>query len=223
MASRRKAEEYIQAGKVKVNGEVITEMGYLVEPEEDEITYNGKLVTPNEELVYILLNKPKGYVTTVSDEFNRKKVTDLIEVSQRIFPVGRLDYNTTGLLILTNDGDMTYRLTHPRFKVEKVYVTRITGRPTQEKIKAFETGLSIEDYTTAPAKFRIVRHDGKNTIAEITIREGRNRQIRKMCDAIGHPVIDLKRIAMGRLELGELSLGQWRYLTPKEIQYLKKL
>ncbi len=223
VASRRKAEEYIQSGKIMVNDEVITEMGYVVDPDADIVSYNGKPVSQNEELVYILLNKPKGYITTLSDEFNRKKVTDLIDVPQRIFPVGRLDCNTTGLLILTNDGDLTYRLTHPRFKVEKVYVSRITGRPIPDKIKAFETGLSIEDYVTSPAKFQIIRHDGKNTIAEITIREGRNRQIRKMCDAIGHPVIDLKRVAMGKLELDQLSLGEWRYLTTDEIKYLKKL
>ncbi|MBM7614083.1 pseudouridine synthase [Alkaliphilus hydrothermalis] len=223
VASRRKAEEYIQVGKVKVNNEVITEMGYQVDPVTDEVIFDGKVIEKKEEPVYVLLNKPKGYVTTLSDEFDRKIVTDLVDVPQRIFPVGRLDLNTTGLLILTNDGDLTYRLTHPRFKVEKIYVSRIKGRPYPEKIKAFETGLEIEDYVTSPAKFRIIRHDGRNTIVEIIIREGRNRQIRKMCDAIGHPVIDLKRVAMGRLDLGELGLGQWRFLNQREIKYLKNL
>lgn len=221
VASRRRSEELIAEGKIKVNNEIITEMGFKVDPERDRIFVDGKEVLPTDEKVYILLNKPTGYITTVSEQFQRKKVTDLINVPQRIFPVGRLDYDTSGLLLLTNDGDLTYRLTHPRFKVEKKYISKIQGIPTKDMIAAFKRGLKIEDYITAPANFKIIKTEGNDALVEITIHEGKNRQIRKMCDAIGHPVITLQRISMGNLALGRLKVGEWRFLSEEEIRYLK--
>lgn len=223
VASRRGAEALIAEGKVLVNGKVITEMGFQIDPEQDTVTYNNHIVKIEETLIYVLMNKPKGYVTTVQDQFNRRKVTDLVEVPQRIFPVGRLDYHTSGLLLLTNDGELTYRLTHPKFKVEKVYRALVKGQPSVEALRAFERGLKIENYITSPAKINILSKREGNCLVEITLREGRNRQVRKMCDAIGHPVIELKRVKLGKLTLGSLREGQWRLLNREEIQYLKKL
>lgn len=223
VASRRKSEELINSGRVKVNDTIITEMGFKVNPNIDKVYVDNKKVALEERKVYIMLNKPTGYVTTVSEQFNRKKVTDLVNVPYRIFPVGRLDYNTSGLLILTNDGELTYRLTHPKFKVEKVYIAKIKGIPTKEELNAFESGLKIENYITAPAKIKILKELNGNSIVEVTIREGKNRQVRKMCDAIGHSVLELKRIKMGRIHLGNLEIGNWRYFTEREIAYLKQL
>jgi len=223
VASRRKSEDLINSGRVTVNGSIITEMGFKVNPDSDQVFLDNKNVVLEERKVYIMLNKPTGYVTTVSEQFNRNKVTDLVDVPYRIFPVGRLDYNTSGMLILTNDGELTYRLTHPKFKVEKVYVAKIKGVPTKEELSAFESGLKIEDYVTAPAKIKILKELNDNCVVEITIREGKNRQVRKMCDAIGHTVLELERIKMGRIHLGNLEIGNWRYFTEREITYLKEL
>ncbi|SCZ08382.1 pseudouridine synthase [Alkaliphilus peptidifermentans] len=223
VASRRRSEVLIESGRVKVNGKTVTEMGFKIDPNKDTVIVDGRKIDDDEKAIYLLLNKPRGYITTASDQFNRKKVTDLIDLPYRIFPVGRLDYDTSGLLILTNDGDLTYKLTHPKFKVEKVYVSKIKGVPTQAKIQAFKSGLQIEDYITAPANFKILSTDSNFSTVEITIREGKNRQIRKMCDAIGHPVIELERVAMGKIQLGNLKLGSWRHLKEEEINYLKKL
>ncbi|MBU5677524.1 rRNA pseudouridine synthase [Alkaliphilus sp. MSJ-5] len=223
VASRRKSEELIISGRVKVNGNIITEMGFKVNPDIDHVFVDDRNVVLEERKVYIMLNKPIGYVTTVAEQFNRKKVTDLVDVPYRIFPVGRLDYNTSGLLILTNDGELTFRLTHPKFKVEKVYVAKIKGVPTKDELNAFENGLKIENYITAPSKIKILKELNGNCVVEVTIREGRNRQVRKMCDTIGHPVLELKRIKMGRIHLGNLEVGNWRYFTEREIDYLKQL
>ncbi|AKL95408.1 ribosomal large subunit pseudouridine synthase B [Clostridium aceticum] len=223
IASRRKSEDFIKEGIVKVNGEVITEMGYKVDPEKDEITIRDKIVNIKEKYIYVLLNKPTGYITTASDQFNRKKVTDLVKLPYRLFPVGRLDYNTSGLLLLTNDGELTFKLTHPKFKVEKTYIAKVEGKPSEEEKKAFENGLRIEDYVTSPAKLKIIKEEQQNSIIEVKIREGKNRQVRKMCEAIGHPVISLKRVAMGEIKLGKLPLSEWRYLNIEELQYLKKI
>ncbi len=223
VASRRKSEEFISSGRVKVNGNVITKMGTKVNPETDQVTVDNKKVVLEEEKVYILLNKPKGYVTTVHEQFNRKKVVDLVNLSYRIFPVGRLDYNTSGLLILTNDGDLTYKLTHPKFEVPKVYIAKIKGTPTKEKLTNFENGLKIDNYISAPAKIKILKEFNGFSFLEITITEGRNRQVRKMCNAIGHPVLELERIKMGKINVGNLEVGNWRYLTKKELEYLKRL
>lgn len=223
VASRRKSEDIISNGRVKVNGDIITEMGFKIDPDNDKVLVDDKNITLENRKVYIILNKPKGYVTTAKEQFDRKKVTDLVDVPYRIFPVGRLDYNTEGLLILTNDGDLTFKLTHPKFKVEKVYIAKIQGIPTKNELRNFENGLKIEDYVTAPAKIKIIEKSKVNCTVEIKIREGKNRQVRKMCDSIGHPVVDLKREKMGRISLGSLEVGNWRYLTEREINYFKQL
>ena len=156
-------------------------------------------------------------MTTVKDQFQRPSVIDLVDVPERIFPVGRLDYETSGLLILTNDGSLTYRLTHPKFKIKKVYMAVIKGIPSWDKIEKFEKGLELEGYVTAPAKFKIIKRFKDTSIVEITIYEGKNRQVRKMCESIGHPVLKLKRICFGHLTLGDLPEGKWRKLKDEEI------
>lgn len=223
VASRRKSEEIIKQGQIMVNDQVISEMGHTINPDKDIVKYKGKRIEIESKSIYILLNKPTGYITTVSEQFDRKKVTDLVDLKERLFPVGRLDYNTSGLLILTNDGDLTYKLTHPKHKVEKTYIAKINGFPNKETMNKFENGLEIEDYITSPAKFKLLKKESGSSIVQITITEGRNRQIRKMCDAIGHPVIDLERIAIGKITLNNLPLGKWRYLNKDEVEYLKKL
>ena len=171
-----------------------------------------------------MLNKPAGCVTTVKDQLGRATVLDLVnDINERIFPVGRLDYDTSGLLILTNDGDFTYRLTHHRHETAKVYRARIKGIVLKEEIKKFEKGLEIEDYITSPAKIKVLESDGNTSYVEITIHEGKNRQVRKMCEKIGHPVITLKRVSIGNIHLGNLSEGEWRKLTSNELNSLKKV
>ena len=222
IASRRKAEELIIDGKVKVNGKVVTELGTKADPLKDEIEVNGKLIK-QEKLVYILLNKPKGYIATADDPQNRPIVFDLIKgIPQRLHSVGRLDYDTAGLLLLTNDGDLTYKLTHPKFRKEKIYLVRVKGRITQKVIKNLERGVELEDGMTAPAKVDLVKLKRDFSLLKLTIREGRNRQIRRMMEAVEFPVIYLKRIQMGPLTLGKLKTGQYRHLTQKEINLLKK-
>ncbi|MDR5658137.1 pseudouridine synthase [Serpentinicella sp. ANB-PHB4] len=223
VASRRKSEELIKDGFIKVNNTVIKEMGHKIDPNKDIVTYQNKRVTISEKKIYILLNKPTGYVTTVSDQFNRDKVTDLVQINKRIHPIGRLDYNTSGLLLLTDDGELTYKLTHPKHKVEKVYIAKIKGTPSKDNINKFQKGLEIDNYKTQPAYFEILNSQSDMSTVKIIITEGRNRQVRKMCQAIGHPVISLQRIAVGKLNIGNLELGKWRFLTEKEINYLKKL
>ncbi len=223
VASRRKSEKLISNGRVKVNGRVVTEMGVKVNPGIDQVFVDNKNVVLEEQKVYILLNKPKGYVTTVREQFNRKKVIDLVDVPYRIFPVGRLDYNTSGLLILTNDGEATYKLTHPKFEIPKVYIAKIRDIPTKEKLNNFENGLKINNYITASAKIKILKKFGDDCFVEIIIKEGKNRQVRKMCSAIGHPVLELKRIKIGKINIGNLEVGNWRYFTKEEIEYLKQL
>lgn len=223
VASRRKAEELIKQGRVKVNGTVVTEMGTKV-GDADLVEVDGKGIKPENKKVYILLNKPAGYVTTAKDQFGRPTVLDLLKgVRERVFPVGRLDYETTGLLILTNDGDFTYKMTHPKHEIEKTYVATIEGVPTNEEISRFEKGLMIDDYITAPAKLKILSQNNRKCVVEVTIHEGKNRQVRKMCETIGHPVLTLKRISLGKLSLGNLAEGSWRELSQQEVKSLLEL
>lgn len=227
VASRRKAEELIAQGKVKVNGKVVTEMGMKIDPAKDEVTYLDKKVTTKDtKMVYIMLYKPEGYVTTAKEQFGRPAVMDLVKgVKERIFPVGRLDYDTSGLLLLTNDGDLTYKLTHPKHDVDKTYIAKLYGIPDEGALQKFRRGVVIDGKRTKPAKIQIIEKDkdGRFCTAEIIIHEGRNRQVRKMCEAIKHPVAQLKRVATGDLKLGDLQKGKYRHLTEKEIKYLKKL
>lgn len=226
IASRRKAEELILENRVKVNGKLINELSFQINEKKDKVEVDGKLIGLEEKLVYIMLNKPEGYVTTVKDQFDRKSVIDLVkDIDARVYPIGRLDYETSGLLLLTNDGDLTYKLTHPKHEVDKTYIATVKGIPTQNEITNFEKGLYIEDYKTSPAKIKIVKKNiEKNyAVCEIKIHEGRNRQVRKMCKAINHPVMNLRRKAMGKIVLKDVEIGKYRHLTVEEVNYLKNL
>lgn len=223
IASRRKCEEYIVQGKVKVNGKIIKELGTKVNPETDKVQFEDRNVVEDKKLVYILLNKPIGYVTTVNDQFNRDTVLDLVKVKERIVPVGRLDMYTSGALILTNDGDFVYKVTHPKHEIEKTYTVTIKGIVTNDEVERLRKGVKIDDYITKPAKVRILKTDIEKNISrlEITIHEGKNRQVRKMCEAIGRKVFALHRSKIGNIGVKDLELGKWRYLSENEIQQLK--
>jgi 23S rRNA pseudouridine2605 synthase len=221
VASRRHAEELIRMGKVRVNGRTVTEMGVLVSP-KDKVEINGKIIRQEKRMVYIMLNKPSGYVTTVSDPEGRKTVLDLIKgVEERIYPVGRLDYDTTGLLLLTNDGDFAHACTHPGKEITKTYMAEVSGMPSNDTLHALRSGVILDGVRTAPAQVDVVEIKDKSTILKIVIHEGKNRQVKRMCEAVGHPVLKLKRTAVGKLGLSGLKLGQWRYLTPKEVKLIK--
>lgn len=222
VASRRKADELIAAGNVKVNGATLREPGYDVE-EGDVVEVNGRRIQAEEKKVYILLNKPVGYVTTVSDDLERPTVMDLVQdVDARVFPVGRLDYNTSGMLILTNDGDFAYRMTHPKHEITKTYRARVAGVLSDEKCARLRKGVDIGGFVTSPAKVNIIKGMPRSTIVDITIHEGKNRQVRKMFKAVGNNVQELQRVAIGKIPLGRLSEGHYRKLTREEIEYLKK-
>lgn len=223
IASRRKCEEYITDGRIKVNGKIINELGTKVNPEKDEIYFDDKKIENKEELVYILLNKPIGYVTTAKDQFNRDTVMNLIKIKERVVPVGRLDMYTSGALLLSNDGNFVYKITHPKHEINKTYTVTLKGIVTKEDVEKLEKGVNIGEYTTKPAKVKILKTDIEKNISrlEITIHEGKNRQVRKMCEAIGKKVQALHRTKIGNISVKTLKIGQWRYLTKKEIQELK--
>ena len=222
VCSRRKAEELILSGRVSVNGQIVAVLGAKVSG-GDKVAVDNKPVSAVKH-VYIMLHKPEGYITSARDQFDRPTVMDLVkQYNTRLYPVGRLDFDTSGLLIMTNDGELTQALTHPSRQAEKVYIARVKGVPTEDELKRFRAGLSIEDYVTAPADIRVVKSFGDNVSVKITIHEGRNRQVRKMCEAIGRPVVFLKRVATGRLYLGDLPRGASRELTEAEVNYLKGL
>lgn len=218
VASRRKCEELISEGKVKVNGKVVTELGTKIEPEKDVIEYNGQVIKENEKKVYILLNKPIGYVTTSHDQFNRDTVLDLVKVKERVVPVGRLDMYTSGALILSNDGDFVYKVTHPKHEITKTYTVTLKGIITNDEVHKLRDGVQIEDYITRPAKVKILKTDNekKQSRLEITIHEGKNRQVRKMCEAVGRKVLALHRSKIGSLGVKDLKIGTWRYLSEEE-------
>lgn len=218
-ASRRKSEEMISAGRVTVNGQTVSELGYKVN-EGDDVTLDGKPLKPETRKVYIALNKPVGYVSTVKDERGRKTLLDLVDVPERIYPIGRLDFDTSGLIFLTNDGEIYNKVIHPREEKNKVYIALVRGILTKEEIDSFEKGMEIDGYLTAPSEIKTRSILGNNAQVEITIHEGRNRQIRKMCEKIGHPVITLKRISIGKIEIGDLPVGKWRYLNENEVEQL---
>lgn len=219
ITSRRKAEELIISGKVQVNGCIVKDY-VIVDDEKDVIKIDGKEIKPEENKVYIILNKPEGVITAVKDNFNRKTVLDIVKVKERIFPIGRLDYDTSGLLILTNDGDFAHEIMHPSKEIDKVYVAEVKGIPDKEDIEAFKKGIELENYITARAEMKIISKMKDTSLAEVTIHEGRKRQIRKMFGKIKHPVISLKRIKVGKLDIGNLKQGEWRYLTQTELNRL---
>ena len=225
VAARRKCEEIIAAGRVAVNGAVVTQMGTQVE-EDDRVTLDGQLITPEARKRYILYHKPAGEVTTVSDDKGRETVMDRFAgMDVRLYPVGRLDYDSEGLLLLTNDGELAQRLTHPSCEVDKVYLARVSGNPTNEEIEKLRRGVFMEgdERRTYPAQVRVVRDESLFSDILVTIHEGRNRQVRRMFDAVGHKVLLLRRVRFGPLELGDLKRGQWRELTQEEIARLRAL
>ena len=222
VASRRKCEEYILQGKVKVNGEVVTELGTKVLPSKDEIEFEGRKITSNEKHVYILLNKPIGYVTTTNDQFGRDDVLDLVKVKERVVPVGRLDMYTSGALILTNDGEFVYKVTHPKHEINKTYTVTLKGIITKEEVENLQKGVDIGDYITKPAKVKILKTDLEKQISrlEIIIHEGKNRQVRRMCEAVGRKVLALHRTKIGEISVKDIPLGKWRNLKKEEIEKL---
>jgi len=222
VASRRKCEEYILQGKVKVNGETVTELGTKINPEKDIIEFENKPVKENKKHVYILLNKPIGYVTTSDDQFGRDTVLDLVKVRERIVPVGRLDMYTSGALILTNDGYFVYKITHPKHEINKTYTVTVKGIVQDNEVEQLRRGVKIEDYTTKPAKVKILKTDIEKDISrlEITIHEGKNRQVRRMCEAVGRKVLALHRSKIGNIGVKDIELGKWRYLNTKEVEQL---
>lgn len=222
VASRRKAEQLIISGKVKVNDIVCTELATDI-TDNDKVEVDNKFITLPSNLEYYMLNKPKGYVCSVKDDRNRKTVIELIDTDARIFPVGRLDYDSEGLLILTNDGDLTYKLTHPKNEIAKTYVVKIEGGIESGQIALLKKGVIIDGYKLSPCEVRIKTQDYKFTKLEVIIHEGRNREIRKMFETVGKNVIFLKRTKIAELSLGGLNRGEYRKLTPSEIKYLKSL
>ena len=224
VASRRKCEELILQGRVQINGVTVTELGTKINPEKDKIKFDGKDIKQSQKLVYILLNKPIGYVTTADDQFGRDTVLDLVKVKERIVPVGRLDMYTSGALILTNDGDFVYQVTHPKHEIEKTYTVTIKGIVQNSEVEQLRSGVKIDDYITKPARVKILKTDTEKDISrlEITIHEGKNRQVRKMCEAVGRKVLALHRSKIGGIGVKDIELGKWRYLTANEVQQILK-
>lgn len=224
VASRRHAEEMIASGRVMVNGAVVTELGCKADPQVDRITVDGRELHVRQALCHILLFKPKGYVTTVSDPEGRPTVLELLKDEYtRLFPVGRLDMDTEGLLILTNDGDLAYCLTHPRHEVDKTYLALVDGVPTKTRLRKLARGIELEDGVTSPAKVEALTTDGESTWISITIHEGRNRQVRRMLDAVELPVKYLRRSRLAFLTLDGLGPGEYRSLNPEEVERLRTL
>lgn len=223
VASRRSSEEIIIGGRVKVNNVIVNELGAKVDTSIDKVYVDNKLIKPEEKKVYIVLNKPVGYVSTVKDEKGRKTILDLINVEERIYPIGRLDYDTSGIILLTNDGDIYNKIIHPRQAINKVYIAKIKGIPSDNEVKHFCNGVNIGDYITSKAGFQILKKYFDSCDVKIIIHEGKNRQIRRMCEAINHPVLELKRVSVGNICLGDLKESTWRFLDQSELKYLNNL
>lgn len=224
IASRREAERLVIEGRVTVNGKVIDTLGFKADPSKDHIKVNGKRITRFEPKVTLLLNKPRGYLSTLKDPKGRATVTDLLKkVKWRIYPVGRLDFDAEGLLLLTNDGDLAFALSHPRFSIPRTYLVKVTGVPEEKKLGLIKRGVMLEDGKARAVSSHILRQGEKNSWVQVVVTEGRNRLVKRMFSAIGHSVLKLKRIEFGPIQLGDLPLGQFRYLTAEELEKLKRL
>ena len=223
VCSRRKADELIANGNVRINGAVMKEMGYDV-ADSDTVQVNGRTISAASKKVYVAVNKPLGYITSMDDDRSRATVAELVaDIPERLFPVGRLDYNTTGLLIMTNDGDLTYTLTHPKHEVWKTYIATVSGVISDNRIARLRKGVDIGGFVTSPAKVRVIKQMPRHAVVEISIHEGKNRQVRKMFAAVGNKVQELERVSIGDIRLGRLMSGHYRKLTREEIEYLKSL
>lgn len=222
VASRRKAEELIMQGRVKINGLVVKEKGCTINPDVDRVEFDGRIIS-REEKVYILLNKPAGYISSVFDPQGRPTVMELLkDIKLRVYPVGRLDFDTEGLLLLSNDGDFTNLMIHPRYEINKTYQALVKGKPDKKSLQILQEGIQLEDGITAPARVNILKTFQDRTLLEIEIHEGRKRQVKRMCLAVGHPVISLKRTTFGSLKLQGVAPGKYRFLTPSEVNRLKQ-
>jgi pseudouridine synthase len=223
VASRRKSDLLIRAGRVTVNGATAAALGTEIDPEADRVAVDGRPVRPEAEFVYVLMNKPPGLLVSLQDPHHPRTVLDLLKgLDRRVFPVGRLDLDTTGVLLLTDDGDLTFRLCHPRHGVEKTYLARVEGVPDGEDLRALSEGIDLDGRRTAPARVRIVKGDAGGALLRITVHEGRKRQVKRMCREVGHRVRDLERIDFGGITAAGLGPGEWRFLTPEEVDHLKR-
>jgi pseudouridine synthase len=223
LASRREADRMIEQGRIRVNGKVVSQLGCKIDDEKDRVEVDGRQLKKEEGFVYLMLNKPRGYLVTLEDPFQRPTIIKLLpRLKKRIFPVGRLDYDSEGLLLLTNDGKLASRLTHPRYEVKKIYLIKVKGDPELAKLGRLERGIFLEGRKTAPARIERLGRSSKSTLLSVEIHEGRKRELRFMFRSIGHEVVRLKRIGFAGLKLGKLKRGEWRFLTPKETEMLKK-
>lgn len=221
IASRRKADDLTLQGNVKINGKVMKEPGYDVQ-EKDVVEVNGRVVKQDAKKVYIMLNKPKGYITSADDEKDRPTVMELVsDIDERLFTIGRLDYNTSGMLLMTNDGDLAFKLAHPKHQIYKTYRARVAGQISGERVARLRNGVDIGGFVTSKAEVDVIKQVERSAIVEIKIYEGKNRQVRKMFAAVGNKVMDLERVAIGDLYLGHLKQGHYRKLTQQEIEYLR--
>ncbi|MGE5592422.1 MAG: pseudouridine synthase [Betaproteobacteria bacterium] len=224
VASRRHSADIIRQGRVEVDGVVVREPGARVDPARAEIRVDGKRIVTDDTKVYLLLNKPAGYLCTARDPQGRPTVLDLVpHQGHRLFPVGRLDFDTEGLLLLTNDGEAAFALTHPRFEVPKTYLATVQGVPDESALAALRRGVRLGDVVTAPARVRVLRRDSGSAVLEVEVHEGKKREVRNMLAAVGHPVVHLIRTRLGRLSLGDLGLGAWRHLTPEEVRWVRRI
>jgi 23S rRNA pseudouridine2605 synthase len=223
VCSRRNADLLIQSGRVAINGIPVQKLGVQVDENQDEVTVDGKKVSLNQNLLYILLNKPKDYLSTVKDNFRRPTVLDLVGKEKNIFPVGRLDKDTEGVLLLTNDGELTFRLTHPRFEIEKTYRVTVKGRMDSEALTRLKQGIRLEEGVMARGEGRIIQRGEEKSVFQLTLKEGRKREVKMMCQAIGLRVIELKRTEFAGLTTKGLKVGEWRYLTEREVTRLKQM
>jgi pseudouridine synthase len=223
VASRREADKLITAGRISVNDKVVDVLGTKIDEEKDQVYIDGKKISKEEGLVYLTLNKPPGFLVTLNDPFKRPTIKDLLPgLKQRVFPVGRLDFESEGILLLTNDGELSHRLLHPRYKIPKVYNVKLIGNPESSNLDRLRKGIYLDGKKTSPAKIQLLSSGPKRTLIKIELYEGRKREVRRMFEAIGHRVISLKRIRFSEITLGNLQPGKWRYLRPGEVQKLKK-